>query len=622
MCGICGQYNFLNHETIDANVIRRMADSLSHRGPDDEGFYLNGDLGFGFRRLSIIDLGGGHQPMSDAEESVWVIFNGEIYNYPDLKTNLQQKGHCFRTNSDTEVIVHGYKEWGENVLHHLNGMFGLAIWDTSRKRLILARDRAGIKLLYYRLNSERIVFGSEARAILSINGEKAAVNIRALNLFLRYRYTPSPLTLFQGIQKLAPGTMLTIEEGKVRVARYWKTIPRPLDPMPTVEEAEEELLSLYRKAVRRQLLSDVPLGLLLSGGLDSGLLLALMSEHGSDWKTFSVGYGYANDADDELSDAAITANRFRAPNYSVTITQKDFETTLPEISRIVEEPVATSSVVAMYYVCKRAREDVKTVLIGQGPDELFGGYWRHLGVQYGRYWRMMPRSLQALLAAGLGMLPRNETIKRALYSVGELERLKRYERVFCILPGSIIDSLFRDRTVLGDSHNALGLCWGDLQPLVELVDELTGFSVLEIRSALPDELLMYGDKISMHHSLEARVPYLDHEIIEYAEKLDSSFKVRSGHGKWLHRRICERLLSPDIVQRKKRGFASTAVDRWFRTSLTGMMDSVFLDETSLMYEYLSPVPTVKLYEDHKRGDSNNYKILFSLLFFEQWLRTH
>jgi len=622
MCGICGQFNFKSRQPVDLNRIKEMTEVIRHRGPDDEGFYVSGELGFGFRRLSIIDLALGHQPMSDSEKSVWVVFNGEIYNFPELKKELQSRGHVFRTNSDTEVIVYGYKEWGCDVVTHLNGMFGFAIWDEINRRLILARDRAGIKLLYYRLQKDRIVFASEVRSILSNGEEKPSLNVVALNLFLRYRYTPSPLTLFEGIRKLAPGTMLVIENGEPRIKRYWDYKPQPFDPPPTVEEAEEQLLFLYRKAVRRQLLSDVPIGLLLSGGLDSGLLLALLGLEGSDRKTFSVGYGLSNDAHDELIDAAYTAQQLNAPNYSVAIGQADFETILPKLTRILEEPVATASIVPMYYVCQRARLDVKVVLLGQGPDELFGGYIRHLGIQYGKYWRSLPGFLQKWIGSGLSTLPRNEAIKRALYSVGEKDRLRRYQQIFSILPAPVIDSLFRDGSLPNGSGDEILNCWDGLGPLIQRVDELTGFSFLEIRSALPDELLMYSDKISMHHSLEGRVPFLDHEVIEFVEKLPAAFKVRNGGGKWLHRRVCSRLLPKEVVQRKKRGFACTVVDKWFRSSLSAMMDGVFLDDHALMYSYLNPEQVRRLYHEHTHNISNNYKILFSLVFFEQWLREY
>ena len=281
MCGICGQFNFKTDEPVRRHEIEMMADTIAHRGPDDEGFYISGSLGFGFRRLSIIDLAGGHQPMSDQEEFVWVVFNGEIYNFQELKRELESYGHIFRTMSDTEVIVHGYKQWGDDVLNHLNGMFGLAIWDARRRRLVLARDPFGIKLLYYTIENGRLCFGSEIRPVRAALRERSELDPVALNLFLRYRYTPSPYTIFSGIRKLSPGTKLTVEDGRWEVSRWYRFEPKPFHPAKSVGEAKEELLAIYQRAIRRQLISDVPVGLLLSGGLDSSLLLALMNGNGS-----------------------------------------------------------------------------------------------------------------------------------------------------------------------------------------------------------------------------------------------------------------------------------------------------------------------------------------------------
>ncbi|HEY9503200.1 MAG TPA: asparagine synthase (glutamine-hydrolyzing), partial [Pyrinomonadaceae bacterium] len=307
MCGIAGQFNFQRREPVEREAIVRMAHSITHRGPDDEGFFIFGPVGLGFRRLSIIDLAGGHQPMSDAQETVWVIFNGEIYNYRELRNQLQSKGHQFRTSSDTEVIIHGYKQWGTDVFNHLNGMFGLAIWDVRKERLIVARDAMGIKLIYYRIDNGVLTFGSEIRAILAAQKSRPDVDPMALNLFLRFRYTPSPLTIFQGIRKLAPGTMLVVEKGECREERWYKFIPTPFPTRKKKEEAVGELLELYRGAVKRHLLSDVPVGVLLSGGLDSGLLLALMNEQGGPWPAYTIGYGESFE-DDELNDAAVTAS--------------------------------------------------------------------------------------------------------------------------------------------------------------------------------------------------------------------------------------------------------------------------------------------------------------------------
>ena len=619
MCGIAGQFNFERREPVERETIVRMARSIAHRGPDDEGFFVAGPIGLGFRRLSIIDLAGGHQPMSDAEESVWIIFNGEIYNYRELRAELQAKGHQFRTNSDTEVIIHGYKEWGTDVFNHLNGMFGLAIWDVKKKRLVVARDAMGIKLIYYKIDNGQLTFGSEIRAVIASGDSRPDVDPIALNLFLRFRYTPSPLTIFKGIRKLAAGTMLVIEEGRCREERWYQYTPTPLATVKKDKEAAHELLELYRAAVRRHLLSDVPVGILLSGGVDSGLLLALMNEQGGPWPAYTIGYGETFD-DDELADAAATAKVLGARHVTVKLDRAEFERSLPKIVECLEEPIAASSIVPMYFVSQRARKDVKVALIGQGPDELFGGYKRHLGVHYGAWWRLLPKTLRSALGFAVSGLPRNEALKRGVFSLGTHDRMKRYQDVFALAPERTVDGLFQDDILpVGRDHQLVDY-WSALIPQMVHTDELGGFQLLEIRSSLPDELLMYADKLSMAHSLEVRVPYLDRTIVEYVQRLGTSFTIRNGARKWLHRQVCQNYLPRQILKRKKRGFAVNVVDEWFRSSLKGELPESLLDKDSLMFELLNPASVRKLLEAHRSRRQDNHKILFSLVMFEQWLR--
>jgi asparagine synthase (glutamine-hydrolysing) len=620
MCGICGQYNFKGKTPVDPETIRRMTDTLVHRGPDDEGYYVSGSLGFGFRRLSIIDLEGGHQPMSDQEQSVWIVFNGEIYNFPELRKELEELGYIFRTRCDTEVIIYGYKQWGTEVFNRLNGMFGLALWDVKEKKLVLARDAMGIKLIYYRIENGNVWFGSEIRPILTATAEKPEVDPVALNLFLRYRYTPSPLTLFRGIRKLAPGTLLVLENGADRLERWYRYKPVPFSPPKTDQEAREELLDIYKRAVKRQLMSDVPLGLLLSGGIDSGLLLGLMKLNGDSWPTYTVGYGKEFKYD-ELSDAAETARIFSAPNVSVELDRETFEASLPKIVSYLEEPVCTSSIVPMYFVSQRARQDVKVALIGQGPDELFGGYRRHLGVRYGAYWRALPNWLKCAVKGAINALPRNETLKRGVYSLNIPDQMKRYQYVFSIIPGETIDGLFQEGTIPVHAGDKVLEYWRDLSGLAEHTDELGGFQFLEMRSSLPDELLMFGDKLSMAHSLEVRVPYLDREVVEYVERLPARFKIRNGTQKWLHRQVCQDFLPQTILKRRKRGFATNVVDEWFRDSSSRRMEGFLLDSNSLMYRFLRPKAVEQVLRDHMSNKADNYKILSSLVIFEQWLRS-
>jgi asparagine synthase (glutamine-hydrolysing) len=619
MCGICGQFNFARNESVESETICRMTQTMVHRGPDDEGYFLSGSLGLGFRRLSIIDLAGGHQPMSDAEETVWVILNGEIYNFKELRAELEQHGHVFRTRSDTEVIIHGYREWGTEVLNHLNGMFGLAIWDVKKKRLVVARDAMGIKLIYYRVVNGQLTFGSEIRPILTAADSRPDVDPLALNLFLRFRYTPSPLTIFDGVRKLAPGTMLIVEDGKCRQERWYNFTRAPFLDHKGEGEATEELLELYRAAVRRHLLSDVPVGILLSGGLDSGLLLALMNEQGGPWQAYTIGYGETF-AGDELADAAETAKILGARHVTVKLDQAEFERSLPKIVECLEEPIAASSIVPMYFVSQRARQDVKVALIGQGPDELFGGYKRHLGVYYGEWWRLLPRTVRSALGFAVNGLPRNETLKRGISSLGTEDRLKRYQDVFSLAPAKTINRLFRNGLLPQDESCEMVGYWKGIVPQMVHTDELGGFQLLEIRSSLPDELLMYADKLSMAHSLEVRVPYLDRTVVEYVQRLGADFKIRNGSRKWLHRRVCQSYLPARILKRKKRGFAVNVVDDWFRSSLKDGLSNMLLDESSLMFDLLRPEPVRKLLKAHRSGRQDNHKLLFSLVMFEQWLR--
>jgi asparagine synthase (glutamine-hydrolysing) len=389
--------------------------------------------------------------------------------------------------------------------------------------------------------------------------------------------------------------------------------------MKSIEEAREELLELYKQSMKRHLLSDVPVGLLLSGGVDSGMLLALMNLYGDSWQTYTVGYG-SSFADDELTDAGETAAIYSSRHTPVTLDRDGFESVLHKIVSCLEEPIASSSMVPMYFVCQRARQDVKVAMIGQGPDELFGGYRRHLGVKYGAYWGALPRWMRAPITSAIAALPRNETLKRGVYSLDVKDRMQRYQHVLSLLPGNEIDSLFQDGMLQPNTGDKILECWKDLIPLMGETDELGGFQFLEMRSTLPDELLMYGDKLSMAHGLEARVPYLDKEIVEYVERLPANFKVRNGSRKWLHRQACQQFLPNAIMKRKKRGFAVNVVDDWFRGSMSSKMEQTLMDGESLLYRYLRPSVVQKIFKKHQSGQNDYHKILFSLVVFEEWLR--
>jgi len=596
-----------------------MARSIVHRGPDDEGYYISGQLGLGFRRLSIIDIEGGHQPMSDETGLIRVVFNGEIFNFPELRRELEGFGHVFRTRCDTEVIVLGYKQWGDEVLNRLNGMFGLAIWDERKRRLVIARDPFGIKPIYYRIEAGNVAFGSEIRTVLAAAKESPEPDATALNLFLRHRFTPSPHTVLKGIRKLAAGTMLIFEDGGYTLRRWYRYRPQPFSAAKSEGQARDELLEIYKRAVKRHLLSDVPLGLLLSGGVDSALLLALMNLYGNSWHTFTVGYGKVF-ADDELADAAQTAVLFASKHTEVLLDRRTFEESLPRVVEFMEEPVATPSILPMFFVCERARQDVKVALIGQGPDELFGGYRRHLGIRYSQLWGGLPKWVRGPISSVVEALPRNETLKRGVRSLDTPERLRRYQQVLSLLPGDQVDGLFKSDVLPPAAGNEVLRSWEEFSDLMAETDELGGLQFIELRSTLPDELLMYADKLSMAHSLEVRVPYLDKEVVEYGERLPAGLKVRNRAGKWLHREVCKAFLPAMILRRKKRGFAMNVVDQWFRAAQSRKMEGMLLDPQSYIFDYLRPAAVRELLEQHRSGASDHHKILFSLVVLEEWLR--
>ena len=478
----------------------------------------------------------------------------------------------------------------------------------------------GIKLIYYRIANGQLTFGSEIRAVLAAEDSKPEVDPVALNLFLRFRYTPSPLTIFQGIRKLAPGTMLIVEDGECREERWYNYTPIPFSSPKEDEEATHELLELYRGAVRRHLLSDVPVGILLSGGLDSGLLLALMNEQGGPWPAYTIGYGETFE-DDELADAKETAALLGARHIPVKLDRAEFERSLPRIVECLEEPIAASSIVPMYFVSQARAPGCES-----GPDRSgTGRIIRRLQTAFGS-------SLRKLVARPAQRSPLDGRLRcQWVAAQRNVEARHAFTRnrepadalsacFFSLAPAETIDGLFRDDVLPEKPRHELVEYWRGLLPQMEHTDELGGFQLLEIRSSLPDELLMYADKLSMAHSLEVRVPYLDRTVVEYVQRLDASFKIRRGTRKWLHRQVCQSYLPARILKRKKRGFAVNVVDEWFHSSLKGELPELLLDRNSLMFELLKPESVRKLLEAHRSRRQDNHKLLFSLVMLEQWLR--
>jgi asparagine synthase (glutamine-hydrolysing) len=618
VCGICGVHQ-AEGRAVDVAVLWDMTASLAHRGPDDAACLLDDHVGLGFRRLSIIDLAGGRQPMTDGQR-LWSMCNGEIYNFRELRRELTARGHEFTTRSDSEVIVHGYREWGDDVVHHLNGMFAFAVWDADRGRLLLARDRAGIKPLYWAHADDRLVFGSEIRAVLAGTGRRPALDPEALALFLRYRYTPSPWTIYEGVHRLAPGHLLVSDGSGTHVRQWWNLRPEPFDPAPTPDVAIDELTDRYETAVRRQLVSDVPVGLLLSGGVDSALLLELMGDHNPGWDTYTAGFG-DDDPHDEIAGASATARHFGARHHPVRLCRSDFEQELPRVVSAMEEPVTSPSVVPMDAICARARADVKVVLVGQGPDELFGGYRRHLGIRYGHWWRALPHSLRDATADVVRALPRAAALKRAVRSLTHEDPYARWVDALAIESGPAVDAMFAASSapaISGRLHES----WDPIAHLTGSADELTAFNYLELRSTLPDELLLYADKLSMAHGIEARVPYLDDDVVDYALRLPAAYKVHGGAQKWIHRQVCARRLPAAVLARRKRGFAAHVVDDWYRASATALLTDTVGDPQSRMFEWLDRAEVMRLLCAHQRGEGDHHKLLHSLVVTELWMRAN
>ncbi len=625
MCGIAGVFHYVTREPVEPDLLQAMANSMVHRGPDDSGYFLDSGVGFGFRRLSIIDIEGGHQPMTNADESTWAMLNGEIYNFRELRRELESVGHQFRTASDTETIVHGYDRWGPQLTTKLNGMFGLAVWDKSSQQLMLARDHMGIKPLYYFDDGRRLVFGSELRAILADTTVPREVDPEALRIFLTYGYLPSPFTLFKNIKKLQPGHRLLAGSHGVRVERFWTTVPR-IDNNISVDDAVEHYTTLVNQAVDRQMVSDVPVGSLLSGGVDSGIVTAAMCLSTGDGaqtdpvQSFTVGFG-ADFEWDEIDDAAETASLLGTDHTSFEIEIDDFADFFQTSTWHLEEPVLSQSTFAYYELTKRASDHVKVVLTGQGADEPWAGYHRYFGERYGTNVRWLVDN--PLTHAVIDRLPdsnrHTSRLRRATESLGEHDALSRFVN---------IHSVFGDTDVAALMHGDLTTEVLDIDAASPMrywqrdVTHLGGLAQLlyiDSRMSLPDDLLLYGDKLSMANSLETRVPLIDVEIMEFVESLPSDFKLRGRNTKHVHKKAAENWLPDHVINRIKRGFA-TPVDTWFQGALDSFLNDTMLAPDSACGEFFERAELDRILREHQSGARNHRRQLTTLLSFELWHR--
>jgi asparagine synthase (glutamine-hydrolysing) len=616
MCGICGIVLSDPNARVNPRVIERMSDAIAHRGPDDDGQYLNGRVGLGFRRLSIIDLSGGHQPMANEDETVWIAYNGEIFNHAEHRAPLEARGHRFRTRSDTEAIVHLYEEHGSTCPRELRGMFGFAIWDEKRKALLLARDRSGIKPMFYATTpGGDLIFGSEIKAILASGMITPEVDDAAVAEYFALGTVSGSRTLIRGVKKLEPGHTLTWKDGRVAIERYWS--PPAYEPGRVVvrdlAEAADEFWRRFVEAVDITLMSDVPLGVFLSGGLDSSLIVAAMRERGvSALRTFSVGFAEAEAS--ELPFARIVAKTFETEHHEVSCTADDFFNALPRLTRHRDHPLTFSASIPLFFVSELAVSSVKVVLTGEGSDELFAGY--------GRY----PRALLNLRAGGAldAVLPNaaRGSLARAIGRLGDDYVGSRLKRSFLARASSFEESYLEPFADFDAAHRALILngraagAYSELGPLIDR--DLLAVNPLEAmlrfdQVTYMEELLAKQDQMSMAASIESRVPFLDHHLIEWAAQLPPDVKLRGGNGKALVRLAAERVLPRSITHTKKRGFL-VPLTRWLRDRGQEILGE-YMPESD---DSLVSAAYVRRLLDEHRGGRDHTARLWRVLAFQVW----
>src|SRR5438105_7602813 len=571
MCGICGVIAFGDSaEPVDEPTLRAMADTLRHRGPDDDGYLVAPDrhVGFGFRRLSIVDLATGDQPMSNEDDSVWLIFNGEIYNHAAQRPALESRGHRFKSRSDAEVILHLYEEFGPECVHHLRGMFAFALWDSHRRRVLLARDRVGVKPLYFAALAGTLLFGSEIKALFRHPALQPRLAEDALSLYLTFATTPAPHTLFAGVEKLPPGhrLLIDVETGQRTLQRYWQPLPDAAELLVRREPEEyvERLEALVRESIGLRMMSDVPYGAFLSGGVDSSLNVALMAELADrPVSTFSVAIE-GDAASDELGFARAVAQKYGTPHHEVVIGDQGFLDYLPDLVWHQDEPLADPVCVPLHAISEAARQSgTKVIQVGEGSDELFSGYTSYAFFSdfHRRVWRpyeALPGFLRRGVATSLGEF-------MSLDRADVLERAAQGGELFWGGAVPFFDSHKR-RLMPGLDHDAAGrrpvaALYADVDAALPGASQLDRMIGIELRQRLPELLLMRVDKVIMGSSLEARVPYLDHKLVEFALAIPSDVKYRDGVTKWVLKRVAERVgLDREVVYRPKRGFCGSATN--------------------------------------------------------------
>jgi asparagine synthase (glutamine-hydrolysing) len=623
MCGIYGIYQ-VNGAAADTRALPRMGDTIAHRGPDDQGMHGDGRCAIGMRRLSIIDVGGGHQPIANEDESLVVVCNGEIYNFRELRRELELRGIRFRTKSDTEVLLHGYAEWGESVLDRLNGMYAFAIWDAAEQTLVVGRDRLGIKPLYYAFDGRRFAFASEAKALLELPGIEAAIDPQALDAYLQLGYVPAPLSMFRGISKLPIGGVARLSPSGMKLRSTWQP-PTAVDHSVGRQEWIERVRAQLEQSVESQMVADVPIGAFLSGGIDSSAVVALMSRFSSGpVKTYSIGFdgGAAERFYNELVPARRVARLFGTDHHEILV-RPDVAGLLPRLLWHMDEPIADSAFVTTYLVAEFARRDVKVILSGVGGDELFGGYRRYLGEHYMRYLDWMPAPAKRGVATMARRLPADRHGRWLNYSrlaknfLGSADRsfAERYRAYVGTFTAEEADALLIDPPPLryDPIAAAFAAASGD--------DPLARMFAVDASTQLPDDLLMLTDKMTMAASLECRVPLLDHRLAELAAQIPARTKVARGELKSLLKLALSDLLPADILHREKRGFGAP-MGAWLKGALTPLLASALSRQAIEARGFLRYEPVRDLIAAHRANRIDGTDRLLALLSFEIWCRIY
>jgi asparagine synthase (glutamine-hydrolysing) len=595
-----------------------MRDTMAHRGPDDSGIFLDGNLGLGHRRLSIIDLEGGHQPMSTPDGALHIVHNGEIYNFQTIRRELESGGVEFETRSDTEVILRAYEKWGPECVKRLHGIFAFGIWDARNKRLFIARDRLGIKPLFYTTDSSRFIFASEIKAFLKHPDFDRGVDHRAVDRYFSFGYIPAPDTIFSSVKKLLPAHYLIWENGSINMRRYWRFEPNPLEGDKSNSEWVDEFRDTLERAVARQMISDVPLGAFLSGGIDSSLIVWMMSRSTAEpVRTFTIGFG--QDAMSEAAYAGIVADRFSTQHREFEVTPEAIDI-LPRLVWHLDEPFADSSALPTYFVSNITREEVTVALSGDGGDELFAGYTRHQGERLTRGFRALPpwaRSgiVGALKRTGSKKLKRLEHV----LANAELDFTARYKNKEALSQDVDRMYLYADafRSGVGDADAVDQLVeLGEITSDAGYIDRLTLF---DLEFYLPNDMLVKVDKMSMASSLEVRVPFLDELVLDAAARIPARLKLRGFTTKYLLRRLAAEVLPGEITGRRKQGFG-VPLEGWFRGRLSSYAREILLDSRTFSRGYLDRAAVESVIDQHEKGLGDRGHVIYALVAFELWNR--